>query len=98
MGLSRHYSDEELAEFRQIINNKLSIARQSYGEAMQELSNANSNTDADTSVSYNILEEGTEIITRENLVQKAQREYKFIKSLEAALTRIENKTYGLVHL
>ena len=40
MGLSRHYSDEELAEFRQIINNKLSIARQSYDEAMQELSNA----------------------------------------------------------
>ena len=95
MGLSRHYSDEELAEFRQIINNKLSIARQSYDEAMQELSNANSNTDADTSASYNILEEGTEIITRENLVQKAQREYKFIKSLEAALTRIENKTYGI---
>ena len=95
MGLSRHYSDEELAEFRQIINNKLSIARQSYGEAMQELSNANSNTDADTSASYNILEEGTEIITRENLVQKAQREYRFIKSLEAALTRIENKTYGI---
>ena len=95
MRLSRHYSDEELAEFRQIINNKLSIARQSYGEAMQELSNANSNTDADTSASYNILEEGTEIITRENLVQKAQREYKFIKSLEAALTRIENKTYGI---
>ena len=62
---------------------------------MQELSNANSNTDADTSASYNILEEGTEIITRENLVQKAQREYKFIKSLEAALTRIENKTYGI---
>ena len=93
MRLSRHYSDEELAEFRQIINNKLSIARQSYGEAMQELSNANSNTD--TSASYNILEEGTEIITRENLVQKAQREYKFIKSLEAALTRIENKTYGI---
>ena len=95
MRLNKHYSDEELDEFRQIINRKLSVARQSYSEAMQDLSNANSNTDADTSSSYNILEEGTEVITRENLVQKAQREYRFIKSLEAALTRIENKTYGI---
>ncbi len=95
MRLNKHYSDEELEEFRQIINRKLSVARQSYSEAMQDLSNANSNTDADTSSSYNILEEGTEVITRENLVQKAQREYRFIKSLEAALTRIENKTYGI---
>ena len=86
MELKKRYSDEELEEFRQIINEKLKVARQSYNEAMQDLSNANSNTDADTAPTYKILEEGTEVIGREN---------KFIQSLEAALTRIEKKTYGI---
>lgn len=91
----KHYSDEELEEFREIINNKLKIARQSYNEAMATLSNKSNNTDADTAPTYHVLEEGTEVIERENLIQKAQREYKFIQSLEAALVRIENKTYGI---
>lgn len=91
----KHYSDEELEEFRGIINNKLKVARQSYNEAMATLSNKSNNTDADTAPTYHVLEEGTEVIERENLIQKAQREYKFIQSLEAALVRIENKTYGI---
>lgn len=91
----KHYSDEELEEFREIINNKLKVARQSYNEAMATLSNKSNNTDADTAPAYHVLEEGTEVIERENLIQKAQREYKFIQSLEAALVRIENKTYGI---
>lgn len=91
----KHYSDEELEEFREIINNKLKVARQSYNEAMATLSNKSNNTDADTAPTYHVLEEGTEVIERENLIQKAQRKYKFIQSLEAALVRIENKTYGI---
>lgn len=91
----KHYSDEELEEFREIINNKLKVARQSYNEAMATLSNKSNNTDADTAPTYHVLEEGTEVIERENLIQKAQREYKFLQSLEAALVRIENKTYGI---
>lgn len=91
----KHYSDKELEEFREIINNKLKVARQSYNEAMATLSNKSNNTDADTAPTYHVLEEGTEVIERDNLIQKAQREYKFIQSLEAALVRIENKTYGI---
>ncbi len=91
----KHYSDEELEEFREIINKKLKVAKQSYNEAMTALSNKGNNTDADTAPTFHILEEGTEMIERENLIQKAQREYKFIQSLEAALVRINNKTYGI---
>lgn len=91
----KHYSDKELEEFREIINNKLKVARQSYNEAMATLSNKSNNTDADTAPTYHVLEEGMEVVERENLIQKAQREYKFIQSLEAALVRIENKTYGI---
>lgn len=91
----KRYSDEELEEFREIINNKLKVARQSYNEAMATLSNKGNNTDADTAPTFHVLEEGTEVIERENLIQKVQREYKFIQSLEAALVRIKNKTYGI---
>ena len=52
----KHYSDEELEEFREIINNKLKVARQSYNEAMATLSNKSNNTDADTAPTYHVLE------------------------------------------
>ena len=89
------YSDEELEEFRQIINEKLKVARQSYNDAMRQLSNADSNTDDDTAPTYKAVEEGTDVIQRENLIQTAQRQQKFIQGLEAALVRIQNKTYGI---
>ncbi len=95
METKTRYSDQELEEFRTIINEKLKVARQSYSEAMSNLANANSNTDADTAPTYKALEEGTDVIQRENLIQTAQRQQKFIQGLEAALVRIENKTYGI---
>lgn len=94
MGKKR-YSDEELEEFRGIINEKLAVARQSYNDMMRQLTNQDSNDVRDTSPTYKALEEGTETQAKEELVQMAQREQKFIKALEAALVRIENKTYGI---
>lgn len=95
MGIKVRYSDEDLEEFRGIINEKLKSAREIYSDAMRRLMNADSNSDEDTSPTYKILEEGTQTLERENLIQLAQRQQKFIQSLEAALIRIENKTYGI---
>lgn len=92
------YSDEELQEFRQIINEKLEVARKSYNEMMRQLMNANSNSDSDTAPTYKILEEGTDAMEKEQLISMAQRQQKFIQGLEAALVRIENKTYGIDRL
>lgn len=89
------YSDAELEEFRIIINDKLKVARDIYNDAMRRLMNADSNSDEDTAPTYKILEEGTEAMERENLIQMAQRQQKFIQGLEAALMRIQNKTYGI---
>ncbi len=89
------YSDEELEEFRQIINEKLRVARAYYNEAMRGLMNANGNTDNDTSLTYKEVEEGTSVEEREHLFQLAHRQQKFIQGLENALVRIENKTYGI---
>ena len=91
----KRYNDEELEEFRQIINEKLKLARIDYEDMMKQLTNSNSNDVIDTSPTYKALEEGSTGQTKEELVQMAQRQQKFIAALEAALLRIENKTYGI---
>ena len=92
------YTDEELEEFRQIINEKLRLARLDYEDMMKQLTNANSNDVVDTSPTYKALEEGSTGQTKEELVEMAQRQQKFIVALEAALMRIDNKTYGIDRL
>ena len=89
------YSDEELEEFRDIINEKLKVARANYKEMMAQLNHSNSNDIIDTSPTYKALEEGSEAQSKEEIIQMAQRQQKFILGLEAALIRIKNKTYGI---
>ena len=89
------YSDEELEEFRAIINEKIKLARRDYDAMMRQIMNADGNDVDDTSPTYKALEEGSSTQTKEELVQMAGRQQKFIQGLEAALVRIENKTYGI---
>ena len=89
------YSDEELEEFRAIINEKLALARRDYKAMMRQLMNQDGNDVDDTSPTYKILEEGSATQSKEELIQLAARQQKFIQGLEAALVRIENKTYGI---
>lgn len=91
----KRYSDEDLEEFRQIINERLAKARADYKAVMDQLSNRDGNDVTDTSPTYKALEEGSLAQTKEELVAMASRQQKFIKGLEAALVRIENKTYGI---
>ena len=93
MAEKTRYSDEELEEF--IINDKLKLARRDYSKMMKTLMNADGNDVEDTSPTYKILEEGSATQTKEELIQQASRLQKFIQGLEAALIRIENKTYGI---
>jgi RNA polymerase-binding transcription factor DksA len=96
MEIKKRYSDEELEEFRGIINEKLEVAHRDYKNLMRQLTNEDSNGVDDTSPTYNkVLEDGSGIQSREEMIQLAQRQQKFIKGLEAALIRIENKTYGV---
>ena len=95
MAEKTRYSDEELEEFNDIINEKLKLARRDYESMMRTLMNQDSNDVADTSPTYKVLEEGSATQTKEELVQLANRQQKFIQGLEAALIRIKNKTYGI---
>lgn len=89
------YSDEELEEFRQIINDKLALARRELSIMMGQLNNSDNNGVDDTSPTYKALEEGSASQSKEEIAQMAGRQQKFIQGLEAALVRIENKTYGI---
>lgn len=91
----KRYSDEELEEFKQIILSKLELAKRDYQQMMDTLSNKNGNDVDDTMPSYKILEEGSMTQTKEELTTMAARQQKFIQALQAALVRIENKTYGI---
>ena len=89
------YSDEELEEFKAIIDEKLRLAKRDYEEMMDTLMNKNGNDVDDTSPTYKVLEEGSATQSKEELIQLAGRQQKFIQGLEAARIRIKNKTYGI---
>ncbi len=95
MAEKTRYSDEELEEFKTIINDKLKLARRDYNQMMRTLMNADGNDVDDTSPTYKILEEGSATQSKEELIQQASRLQKFIQGLEGALVRIQNKTYGI---
>ena len=91
----KRYSDEELEEFRLIVEEKLRSATEVYNSMMEQLQKSNQNDDSDTAPTYKVLEEGLATQSKEELIQFAQRQQKFIQRLKGALIRIQNKTYGI---
>ena len=88
------YSDEELEEFRVLIEGKIAEAKKGLEVYLEAYSNAGNDT-IDTSATFKILEEGNQVLSKEENSRLASRLDKYIKNLEAALVRIENKTYGI---
>ena len=88
------YTDEELAEFKELILKKLQVAQEEYRDLRSRLAN-NNNSDRDTAPTFKNMEDGSEALTREALGLKVSRLEKFIRGLQGALVRIENKTYGI---
>lgn len=95
MAEKTRYSDDELQEFKEIINEKLKLARRDFTQMMEQLRNADNNGVDDIAPTYKTLEEGSAAQSKEEIAQMANRQQKFIAGLEAALVRIENKTYGI---
>ena len=95
MSEKTRYSDEELEEFKALIKEKLEDARNYYNSLKEAIVNSDGNDTSDTSPTFKVLEEGASTLNKEEAGQLAQRQMKFIQHLEAALIRIENKTYGV---
>ena len=83
------YSDEELQEFKAVILEKLEVAKSNYDQLMARIQADESKN------SFNMLEEGASTMVQEEASQRAARKQDFINKLQAALVRIENKTYGI---
>ena len=89
------YSDAELKEFKDLILDKMRIAKEELNNLTSSLSSPNSNGTDDTSGTYKTLEDGSATLEKEQINQLAARQKKFIEQLEAAIMRIENRTYGV---
>lgn len=89
------YSDSELQEFKDLILEKIRVAKEELSSLTQSLSSPNSNGTDDTAGTFKTLEDGSATLEKEQINQLAARQKKFIEGLEAALVRIENKTYGI---
>lgn len=89
------YSDEELNEFKELIQDKLVEARKDYDMLTSSMSYRDDNGTDDTSPTFKLMEDGSDVLSREETAQLASRQEKFIKHLEDALIRISNKTYGI---
>src|ERR1700743_1606200 len=88
------YTDKELEDFRKLIENKIRMAREELLELTATLSSVNTNGD-DAAIAGKTLEDGSATYEKEQTNQLAARQKKFIEQLEAALMRIQNKTYGI---
>lgn len=89
------YSDEELDEFRQIIDNKLAKAMEDLELLTEAYTNHSEHDTNDTSPTFKVLEEGQQVLSKEENSRMAARQQRFITNLENALVRIQNKTYGI---
>jgi len=89
------YSDSELNEFKAIINAKLEEARKDLELLNSTISLRDNNGTDDTSPTFKLIEDGSDVLSREETAQLAARQEKFIKNLSDALIRIENRTYGV---
>jgi len=89
------YSDQELEEFREIIQVKIDKAEADLAVLKENFANDRNNGTDDTSPTFKAFEEGSDTMSKEANSQLAARQEKFIRDLHNAINRIENKTYGI---
>jgi len=95
MSEKNKYSADELNEFQGIINDKLEKAREDLTLLVDQLSHKDDHGTEDTSPTFKLMDEGSDVLSKEEINQLAARQQKFVQSLENALIRIKNGTYGV---
>ena len=77
-------------EFKELILKKLAKAKEEYETFKGNISGQGNHGTDDTSPTFKVLEEGSEVLSKEENAQLAVRQKKFIGHLENALLRIQN--------
>lgn len=93
--IKNRFSDQELAEFKTLIEEKIEKANEDLNLLKSAYMNDGNNGTDDTSPTFKAFEEGSQTMSKEANTQLAIRQEKFIRDLKNALIRIENKTYGV---
>jgi RNA polymerase-binding transcription factor DksA len=89
------YSDEELQEFKELIEDKIEKAQKQLELYENAYKNGSANDTEDTAPTFKSFDDGSNTLSKEANSQLAIRQEKFIRDLKNALVRIENKTYGV---
>ena len=89
------YNDNDLAEFRELIQRKLGSAKKELAYLQGLITRKDEMGGDESDNRYMTMEDGSLSMEREQLSQMASRQITFIDHLEKALMRIENKTYGI---
>ena len=89
------YTKDELEVFRKIIHAKIESAQDDLDVLRSATANDSDNGTEDTSPTFKQFEEGSSTLSKEENIKLAERQAKFIRNLNNALIRIENKTYGI---
>ena len=95
MGEKTRYSEAELVELKDLIESKIAKAQEDLDILKKTLANEDGNDTQDTSPTFKVLEEGATVLSREEVGKLAQRQAQFIQHLQAALVRVQNRTYGI---
>jgi len=95
MAEKTRYTKDELEEFRKIIHTKIESAQDDLAVLRSATANDSDNGTEDTSPTFKQFEEGSSTLSKEENIKLAERQAKFIRNLNNALLRIENKTYGI---
>ncbi len=93
--VSVRYSDDDLQEFKEIILNKIARSEKDLELLQSSFKNGSGNGTEDTSPTFKSFDEGSDTMAKETNVQLAVRQEKLLRDLNNALSRIENKTYGI---
>lgn len=95
MSVKNRYTNEELQEFKAVIEKKIDKAQKDYETYRNAITHQDNNDVQDTSPTFKLMDEGAAVLSKEEAGRLAQRQAKFIQHLKSALIRIENKTYGV---
>tara|TARA_B000000475_G_C15759408_1_gene350501 strand:- start:39 stop:416 length:378 start_codon:yes stop_codon:yes gene_type:complete len=98
MAKKTSYNKQELMEFKELILEKIRHAQEDLDILRAATANDSDNGTEDTSPTFKAFEEGSTTLSKEENIKLAERQAKFIRSLNNALIRIENKTYGICRI
>jgi RNA polymerase-binding protein DksA len=89
------FTDDELEHFQDLILERRRRARDDIERMREQIDEAKEHAGEDSAYSFHMADAGTDAMEREKLYLMIARQQKYIRYLDRALERIENKTYGI---